>query len=101
MISSIILGLGHIAITVTAMRSRGSSDDRHWRALILRRDSETDSSEPTRPEVGFGVKFGAAGLRERTALTSGFETVGPISWYVWSAIEWLAPRPWERRILRT
>jgi hypothetical protein len=36
-----------------------------------------------------------AGRRERTALLSGYGTVGLSSWHVWSTIGWLPPRPWN------
>jgi hypothetical protein len=50
---------------------------------------------------GPGDRQPAAGRRERTALVSGYGSVGPSSWSVWSAIAGrLTPRPWERRMLR-
>ena len=41
----------------------------------------------------------AAGRRERSALMSGYRTVDPSSWHVWSAIGRPTPRPWKRWML--
>ena len=42
----------------------------------------------------------AAVRRERTDLMSGYVSVGPSTLHAGSAIGWLTPRPWERRMLQ-